>query len=336
MSRGVTHKEREIAVIRRKSVDRPAKDAIHIENGGKIMGTSDYEYEELLRLLDLDGRIVYVPRYLGERKPGRDEWDAPPGDDYGTSHRYPLASANDVSDIKKYHPPDPGLYDFAGSAVQARLHGAEYAVRGPYWKPLFCTLNSLFGMEECLVKMLTEPEVFHAALEMVYEHTYQFCENYLNAVNDNLDIFYLGDDLASQRGLLFDPALWRKYFKDKYKALFELGKSRGKLIWFHSCGDITSILPDLIDIGLDVWETVQLHTLPISPEKLKKEYGGDITFFGGINTQRLPFKTPDQVREEAAYCLKVLGGGGGYILGPDHHIKPDVSAENTLALFGSV
>ncbi len=115
--------------------------------------------------------------------------------------------------------------------------------------------------------------------------------------------------------------------------MFELGKSRGKFVWFHSCGDITAILSDLIDIGVDVWETVQLHTLPMSAEELKREYGKHITFFGGINTQRLPFAKPEEIRAEVIDCIKILGKGGGYICGPDHHIKPDVSVENTLALF---
>jgi len=112
-----------------------------------------------------------------------------------------------------------------------------------------------------------------------------------------------------------------------------LGRKHGKIIWFHACGDVTEVLSDFIEIGVDVWETVQLHALPISPQKLKQEYGKELTFFGGVNTQSLPFKTPEQVTEEAKFCIDVLGEDGGYILGPDHHIKPDVSAENTLALF---
>jgi uroporphyrinogen decarboxylase len=118
--------------------------------------------------------------------------------------------------------------------------------------------------------------------------------------------------------------------------LFALGKSRGKYVWFHSCGDITAVLPDLIDIGMDVWETVQLHTLPVDARTLKREYGRHLTFFGAISTQRLPFATPDAVRSEVVRCIDALGEGGGYICGPDHHIKPDVPPANTIALFEAV
>lgn len=132
---------------------------------------------------------------------------------------------------------------------------------------------------------------------------------------------------------MMDPALWRRMLKPRYAQLFALGKRHGLPIWFHSCGDITAVLPDLIDIGMDVWETVQLHTLPISPEKLKQEYGRQLTFFGGINTQQLPFMTLEQVCSSVQRVIEVLGRDGGYICGPDHHIKSDVPPANTVALF---
>jgi len=112
-----------------------------------------------------------------------------------------------------------------------------------------------------------------------------------------------------------------------------MAKRMGKYVWFHSCGDITPVLGDLIDIGMDVWETVQLHTLPISPTQLKRDYGKRVTFFGGVNTQRLPFATPEQVAAETRQCIEALGPGGGYICGPDHHVKHDVPAANTVAVF---
>lgn len=89
----------------------------------------------------------------------------------------------------------------------------------------------------------------------------------------------------------------------------------------------------LLDIDMDVWETVQHHTLPIPAEQLKREYGNHLTFFGGINTQRLPLMTPDEVAEKVNRCIRVLGKKGGYFCGPDHRVKPDVSAKNALILF---
>jgi uroporphyrinogen decarboxylase len=190
-------------------------------------------------------------------------------------------------------------------------------------------------MENALIKMVEEPIIFEALLEGVSLYTLDFCERLLCACGDAMPILCLGDDFATQRGLLFSPSLWRRFLKPRYARLFEMGKRMGKFIWFHSCGDITAVLPDLIDIGVDVWETVQLHTLPLSPQKLKRNYGRHITFFGGVNTQRLPFQKPEEVRAEVVRCIELLGEGGGYICGPDHHIKPDVPAENALALFNA-
>ena len=153
------------------------------------------------------------------------------------------------------------------------------------------------------------------------------------SMGEALDIYCLGDDFATQRGMLFSPELWRKYLKPVYGKLFGLAKKAGKPVWFHSCGDITEVLPDLIDIGMDVWETVQLHTLPMRPEELKRRYGGDVTFFGGVNTQNLPFARVFEIEGEVINCIKILGKNGGYICGPDHHIKYDIPAEKTIALF---
>ena len=155
----------------------------------------------------------------------------------------------------------------------------------------------------------------------------------MDALGDDLHILYLGDDFATQRGMMISPQLWRRYLKPRYRRLFEIGKQAGKYVWFHACGDITTVLPDLIEIGMDVWETVQLHTLPMSPAQLKQEYGQHLTFFGGVTTQRLPFMTPQQVEAEVSACIEALGAGGGYICGPDHHIKPDVPHANSVALF---
>jgi uroporphyrinogen decarboxylase len=193
--------------------------------------------------------------------------------------------------------------------------------------------ESVFNGEEAMVKMLSAPDVFEACVEQVFRFSSTYIERFVAVAGKNLDILYLADDFASQRGLLVDPRFWRKFLKPRYERLFAVGKRLGLPVWFHSCGDITAVLPDLIEIGMDVWETVQLHALAMTPEKLKQESGRHIAFFGGVNTQALPFRTPGEVAEEVRRCIDVLGQGGGYICGPDHHVKPDVPAANVVALF---
>jgi uroporphyrinogen decarboxylase len=291
----------------------------------------------VLPRLGIDGRIVSAPYRGSVHEPVNGvyytEWGTPSTGDYGTGRFNPLADVTSLAEIEDYPWPNPSDYDYARAGEVARLWGAEYAVRGPYWRPQFCQVCDLFGMEEAMVRMHHEPRLFEAVLERVFEVTAEFCERLLAACRDAMPILCLGDDFATQRGMMISPEHWRRFLKPRFAKLFAIGKSQGKFVWFHSCGDITAILPDLIEIGADVWETVQLHALPMSPQQLKREYGADITFFGGVNTQHLPFGTSQEVKENTLRSIEALGQGGGYICGPDHHIKPDVSAENALALF---
>ena len=330
-------RDRMLTTIRHQPADRICTDAIHVENQPEIARHLGIDLGEVLDRLGLDGRIVSAP-HLGRQpacvgEEALTEWGTPDTGDYGTARFNPLAQASSVAEVESYAWPDPSDHDYAAAAQAAHGLNETYAVRGPYWLPLFCRVCDLFGMEEAMVRMAAEPAIFEAALERVFAFTHQYCERLLEACGDALPILCLGDDFATQRGMMISPDLWRRYLKPRFARLFDLGKRRGKFVWFHSCGDVTAILPDLIDIGIDVWETVQLHTLPITPQQLKREYGRHLTFFGGVNTQHLPFAAPDEIRAETIRCIEALGEGGGYICGPDHHIKPDVPAENAVALF---
>lgn len=332
-----TPRERQLATLRHELCDRISVDAICVENQAEIAVFLGIEPAQVLERLGLDGRIVSAG-YTGPLPSGPDgsprtEWGTPNTGDYGTCHAYPLSNLTSQVEVENYPWPDPSAYDFDQAAQAAKEWGKHYAVRGPYWKPLFCQVAGLWGLEEALVRMAWEPRIFEAVLEQVFQHTQEFCRHLLAACGEAMPILCLGDDFATQRGLMMAPERWRKFLKPRYAQLFELGKRAGRFVWFHSCGDISAVLPDLIDLGMDVWETVQLHTLPLSPEQLKREYGQHLTFFGGVNTQRLPFMTPPQVRAEVVHCLEILGKGGGYICGPDHHLKPDVPAANVVALF---
>lgn len=335
----MNHRERVLAAIRHQEPDRIPLDAICIENGEAIAKLLKIPAGSVMERLGIDGRLVAAGPVAGSL-PTRDgktlsAWGVEERDDYGTAHDYPLAAAATPAEIDRYPWPDANLFDFDGLRTSLNGWRGAYALRGPYWisGPLFCTACNLMGMEEALVKMAGAPALFEACLEQVFRFSTTYIERFIAAAEPHLDILCLADDFASQHGMIMDPKLWRAVLKPRYAKLFALGKQRGLPIWFHSCGDITAVLPDLIEIGMDVWETVQLHTLPMSPQQLKREYGRQLTFFGGVNTQRLPFQTPGAVADEVRRCIDALGKGGGYICGPDHHIKPDVPAANTIALF---
>lgn len=330
-------KERVLTAIAHQLPDRIPTDAIHIENTWNIAKHLNVPEASVLGLLGIDGRIVSAPYIGAAQEPINGirvtEWQTPDTGDYSTYRHYPLAGIDSVHELSRHHFPQPSQYDYAIAREHAKELDKVYAVRGPYWKPLFCQVCDLVGMEDALIMLKSDTVLFEAILDRVFEHTYEYCRQLLDTCGEYLPILCLGDDFATQRGLMLDPVDWRRYLLPRFADLFALGKSANKVVWFHSCGDITAVLPQLIDIGMDVWETVQLHTLPMNPSKLKKEYGRHITFFGGVNTQRLPFMSPQEVAAETTRVIEALGAGGGYICGPDHHIKPDVSAEATLQLF---
>jgi len=330
-------RERQLAAIRHEPTDRISVDVITIDDPAAIASHLQIESSEVMQRLGIDGRLMSAP-YVGKlREPEGGvtftEWGTPDTGDYGTARSYPFTSSTTIAEVEKFPWPEVKDYDFNAAAETARALAPDYAVRGPYWKPLFCCACDLFGMEEAMIKMATERAVFEAVVDRAFHHAAEFYVRMLDACGDHLHILWLGDDFATQRGLMFSPTDWRRFFKARYAKLFAIAKQRGKFVWFHSCGDITAVLPDLIDIGLDVWETVQLHALPLSPAELKREYGKYLTFFGAINSQCLPFATPAAVRQEVESCIEMLGRNGGYICAPDHQIKPDVPAANVVALY---
>ena len=328
-------RERKLAAIRHQVPDRIPTDVIWIENGEQVAAMLGIRPEEVRDAFGIDGCLVGAG-YKGPARHGEgvSEFGTAGTCDYGTQRGYyPLAGAESVGQVERFAWPEPADYDYEGGARAARDVSARYAVRGPWWYPLFCRVCDMMGMEEAMTAMLWRPRVFEAALECTCRCIAGYCERLLDACGDDIHILCLEDDFATQRGLMISPEAWRRFLKPRYARLFDIGKRRGKFIWFHSCGDITSVLPDLIDIGMDVWETVQLHVLPMPPEELKRQFGRHITFFGGVNTQRLPFQTPEEVRAGVVRSIEALGEGGGYICGPDHHVKPDVPAANAVALF---
>ena len=147
-------------------------------------------------------------------------------------------------------------------------------------------------------------------------------------------IFKTSDDIATQRGLMFSPELWRKHFKAPMARQFATAKKLGLITMLHSCGAVREVLNDFVEIGLDILEPTQVHVAGMAATEIKREFGRHLTFFGAICTQRtLPHGTPADIRKEVHSRIEVLGVGGGYICSPDHCILDDVPLENVLALY---
>lgn len=187
---------------------------------------------------------------------------------------------------------------------------------------------SLLSMEETFVAMITEPEALEKLFGDICEYNLEVMETILKYP---IDGFYFGDDWGQQKGLMMGEDNWRRFIKPVMKKLYSYAKSKGKYVLQHSCGDIESIFPDLIEIGLDCYQTFQPEIYDI--KKVKKEFGKDLSFWGGVSTQRLlPFETPDVVKSETRRIMEIMSKDGGYIAAPTHAIPLDVPPENVLAM----
>ena len=145
----------------------------------------------------------------------------------------------------------------------------------------------------------------------------------------------LSDDYGSQKNMLMSPATWRHLVKPCLSDIFELAKENSRYIFLHSCGNIEPIIPDLIDIGLDILHPVQPEAM--DPFEIKKKYGDDLTFCGGIGTQRLlPYGTTDEIRKQIRELKDIMGRGAGYIIEPGITIQADVPLANVIAMIDEV
>jgi uroporphyrinogen decarboxylase len=155
------------------------------------------------------------------------------------------------------------------------------------------------------------------------------CEQY------DLDWLWTGDDVGGQNGMMMNPQMWREMVKPRLKHIVHIGKSKGLWVAYHSCGAIRPIIPDLIEIGIDVLNPIQCNCPGMDPFELKSEFGKCLTFMGGIDTQRmLPTGTATQVRNYTEKLIeKMTCDGGGFILAASHTVPPETPFDNIFAMY---
>ena len=187
---------------------------------------------------------------------------------------------------------------------------------------------TLRGIEELLADMIEEPEFVEDLLDAITEYNLKIIDIGLEC---NIDGFHFGDDWGQQKGLIMGPVYWRRFIKPRMAKMYAKVKSKGLIVSQHSCGDIQEIMPDLIEIGLDIYQTFQPEIYNM--KEIKREFGNDLTFWGGISTQGLlPFASVEVVKSVALETIKIMGKGGGYIAAPTHALPADIPAENVAAL----
>ncbi len=197
----------------------------------------------------------------------------------------------------------------------------------------------LYRMDNFLEMLAGEPRRVHAFLDRLTELHLSNLDRFLNAVGSYIDVVLFGDDLGAQNGPLLSPQMYREFFKPRHKLLWNRAKQLAPVkVMLHCCGSVRALLPDMIDAGLDTINPVQIACRGMDAAGLKRDFGRDITFWGGgCDTQEvLPKGTPQLIRAHVREQIAILSPGGGFIFQQVHNILPDMPIENVLAMFDTV
>jgi uroporphyrinogen decarboxylase len=310
-----------------------------------------YLDEEILKMFDIDTRPVMMrlpdkPTRLCSEKGAF-------YDDYGILWREvkhesgiytemvetPLAEATiDEIDSYTYWPDTKDPARYAGMEEEARLlyENTDYAIIAmPAFNSIWEKSWNLRGLERMMLDMVDNPDFVHALMRKLTDLSKACLEKHLAAVGKYAYIIRMGDDLASQNSLLVSPRMYRKFIKPYQKELFDFIHARTEAkIWFHSCGSIVKLIPDLIEIGVDLLNPVQVSAKDMDTAYLKQAFGDRLAFCGAIDTQHvLPHGTIADVKKEVERRIRDLAPGGGYLLTSVHNIQDDVPPENVIAMF---
>lgn len=348
-------RERVLAVVNRQIPDRIPKDLSWglcpaLENEFKRRtGCSNYhEYFNLdVRLLDFaPGR---AESDFSKYYKGRDheigftinEWGVGIGRSRDERLHFehlisPLKNGMTEEDARAFPLPDflePYRYGHFQKDV-ADYHKRGLAVCGCLTQTIFEKAWAIRGFEETMMDMLTEPEPISILLDRIMELR---IEQIKIMVDAGIDVLMLGDDVGMQTGMLIGADTWREFLKPRMARIIREATALrpGLPIFYHSCGNPGQIIPDLIEIGVTVLNPIQPECLDL--KFVKDTYGDRLAFWGGVSAQtNLSFGTPEQVRTEVKRCIEILGKDGGYLIGPNHLVEPEVAWENLTAFFEAV
>lgn len=248
----------------------------------------------------------------------------------------PLRSVETIEELEAFPFPDVGNDAYARDlpGQVAALHDEGYAVQGAMSQTVFELAWGMTGMEKLLIAFHDDLEFVDCLLDKITERKVEMAIQYVNA---GADILRLGDDVGAQNGMMMNPALWRRTLKPRLARIIEAARQArpGVPVFYHSDGDVRSIIADLIEIGVTILNPVQPECM--DPFEVKKTFGDRITLWGTLGTQTVfPFGTPQEVDRTVRDYIRELGPGGGYVIGPTHALKRDVPWENVVAFYEAV
>ena len=352
MIKAMTHRERVLTAMRRQQPDRVpymldyqsfAPDLMEVFKKETGADNPDEYFDYDVRILRFrptnrrTGLEKYIPDVLP--KGAHINWELGNIDVTGAHKninqtiRHALQDAENEEDIENYPMPDflePYRWKHLDDDVQA-LHSRGYAALGYMSQTLFETAWKIRGFENFLVDLATGDGMASLLLNRLCEIRQEQARIYARA---DVDIIRLGDDVGTEHGMLISPLAFRGILKPMYRSIIEAAREikPDVLFWFHSDGDCGKIIPDLIDIGIDILNPVQPECM--DPARIKLQYGDSLSFAGTIGTQyTMSFGTAEQVRNEVKLRIETVGKGGGLLLCPSHLLQDEVPWSNVVAFF---
>ncbi|RJQ59220.1 MAG: hypothetical protein C4530_09485 [Desulfobacteraceae bacterium] len=321
----------------------------------KLMGKLNLsDQEELYRQLGIDFRFIEGTIYSGPQLPVYDDawtdiWGVtrkqvfvdpanPEKGSYEHVVTHPLAGAETVKDIESYQSwPSADWYDYSqveNAADSYPLYcvvcGGDRLNRTAQLKPTMY----LRGVEQTMLDLALNGNLIEAINEKLVAFFLEYNRRIFENAGGKIDIFFMGDDFGTQNGLIMSLQMWRKFYKPGFKKFIDLAHRFGIKVMHHTCGAVIGLIPDFIECGLDILQSLQPAAAGMDMQKIKKEYGGSICFQGGIDIQHtMPHGSPADVEKEVLDRIRTLSPGGGFILCTAHNMQADVPVENAMALF---
>jgi uroporphyrinogen decarboxylase len=336
-------KTRVHAALKHQPVDRPPIWMwFHPDTARRLASRLEIPVESLADVMGDDIRQAWVGNNFAmegivhERDGDThlDEWgiewvkDGP----FNQIRRSPLEQADEEA-IRRYAFPIERIPELTRNLKPLASASPEVFVGGDVSPCLFEMVCRLRGMEPAILDLAANPERAGMLLERAAAFSIRLAETACD--HYPLDWLWTGDDVGGQQAMIMSPSCWRDTIRPLLARIFQVGKSRGLWVAYHSCGAIRPIVPDLIEMGLNVLNPVQGNCPGMDPLELKKEFGKDLAFMGGVDTHRLlPQGTADEVYGETSRLVEgMTADGGGYILAASHTVPPETPLENIFALY---
>jgi len=348
----MTHRERVITAFSRRVPDKVPR-ALQLSPALKEALQEALGTEDLIAALDLDLSLDIAvgrdpssietdfSRYFDEVPPGAhySEWGEmwyPSGYYHFEGQKKPMASFSSLEEIEEYPFPDiHAEYRYAQvpAKVEAMKQQGLPAINA-YDPGFFEEAHGIRGMDNILVDLMLHPDFAHALLEEIAVRKIGAAVLYTKA---GVDVLILGDDWGFEKSLIMSLDTWREYFKPLL--MREISAVRAVrpdvIIAYHSCGHVEPIVPELIECGIDVLQSVQPEAN--DPAKLKRLYGDRLSFWGTVGVQSsFPFGTPEEMEQVVKERIETVGQGGGFLISPAHVIEPETPVENVLAFIRAI